>query len=79
VRGFTLEWIKQDSVYTTNMGCLNDDPNHPFPHFFGNIHLSGPCNRSCYFCIGQHMMALDQENSLKRIPTNIGKFLRECM
>ena len=25
------------------------------------------------------MMALDQENNLKRIPTNIGKFLRECM
>ncbi len=25
------------------------------------------------------MMGLDQENSLKLIPTNIGKFLRECM
>jgi len=61
------------------MGCLNDDPNHPFPHFFGNIHLSGPCNRSCYFCIGQHMMALDKENNLNQIPKNIGKFLRECM
>jgi hypothetical protein len=59
------------------MGCLNDEGQ--FSHWFGNIHLSGPCNRSCYFCIGQHMMALDQENSLKRIPTNIGKFLRECM
>ena len=59
------------------MGCLNDEGK--FSHWFGNIHLSGPCNRSCYFCIGQHMMALDQENNLKRIPTNIGKFLRECM
>jgi hypothetical protein len=58
------------------MGCLNDEGQ--FSHWFGNIHLSGPCNRSCYFCIGQHMMGLDQENSLKRIPTNIGKFLREC-
>jgi hypothetical protein len=61
------------------MGCLNDDPNHPFPHFFGNIHLSGPCNRSCYFCIGQHMMALDQLNNLTKIPENIDQFLRECM
>ena len=59
------------------MGCLNDEGQ--FSHWFGNIHLSGPCNRSCYFCIGQHMMGLDQENSLKKIPTNIGKFLRECM
>lgn len=42
------------------MGCLNS--NQGFRHWFGNIHLSGPCNRSCYFCIGQHMMALDSEN-----------------
>jgi len=61
------------------MGCLNSDPNKPFAHFFGNIHLSGPCNRSCYFCIGQHMMVLDGENNLDQIPKNIGKFLRECM
>ena len=59
------------------MGCLNDEGQ--FSHWFGNIHLSGPCNRSCYFCIGQHMMALDQLNNLKKIPDNIGKFLRECM
>lgn len=39
------------------MGCLNSDQG--FSHWFGNIHLSGPCNRACYFCIGQHMMALD--------------------
>ena len=44
------------------MGCLNS--NEGFAHWFGNIHLSGPCNRSCYFCIGQHMMALDSINSL---------------
>jgi hypothetical protein len=59
------------------MGCLNDEGQ--FSHWFGNIHLSGPCNRSCYFCIGQHMMALDKENNLNQIPKNIGKFLRECM
>ena len=59
------------------MGCLNDEGK--FEHWFGNIHLSGPCNRSCYFCIGQHMMALDKENNLHKMPTNIGKFMRECM
>src|SRR5271166_3303050 len=64
-------------VYTAGMGCLNDEGK--FEHWFGNIHLSGPCNRSCYFCIGQHMMALDKENNLNHIPKNIGKFLRECM
>lgn len=42
------------------MGCLNG--RGQFAYWFGNIHLSGPCNRSCYFCIGQHMMALDGFN-----------------
>lgn len=59
------------------MGCLNDKGQ--FSHWFGNIHLSGPCNRSCYFCIGQHMMALDKENNLDQIPTNLDKFLQECV
>ncbi len=44
------------------MGCLNS--NGRFSHWFANIHLSGPCNRACYFCIGQHMMALDRYNNL---------------
>ena len=48
------------------MGCLNSQGK--FAHWFGNIHLSGPCNRSCYFCIGQHMMALDAENNLNTWP-----------
>lgn len=39
------------------MGCLNSTGS--FSHWFANIHLSGPCNRKCYFCIGQHMMDLD--------------------
>ncbi len=58
------------------MGCLNDEGQ--FPHWFGNIHLSGPCNRSCYFCIGQHMMALDKENNLNKTPENLGRFIGEC-
>lgn len=44
------------------MGCLNSGQG--FSHWFGNIHFSGPCNRSCYFCIGQHMMELDRLNNL---------------
>lgn len=48
------------------MGCLNSEGQ--FEHWFGNIHLSGPCNRSCYFCIGQHMMALDAFNTLDQWP-----------
>lgn len=48
------------------MGCLNSDQN--FEHRFGNIHLSGPCNRKCYWCIGQHMMALDSYNNLDLFP-----------
>lgn len=58
------------------MGCLNDNE---FKHWFGNIHLSGPCNRSCYFCIGQHMMSLDPLNVLATWPLEgIEKFVREC-
>lgn len=48
------------------MGCLNSTGQ--FDHWFGNIHFSGPCNRSCYFCIGQHMMALDSFNNLNTWP-----------
>ena len=47
------------------MGCLNDGD---YGHWFANVHLSGPCNRSCYFCIGQHMMALDPLNTLHTWP-----------
>ncbi len=60
------------------MGCLNDKGK--FFHWFGNIHLSGPCNRSCYFCIGQHMMALDGLNNLDRFPLdNINGFVDLCI
>lgn len=58
------------------MGCLNDKGE--FSHWFGNIHLSGPCNRHCYFCIGQHMMAVDGYNNLAKIPDNLGQFMGEC-
>ncbi len=59
------------------MGCLNS--NQGFEHWFGNIHLSGPCNRECYFCIGQHMMALDSQNNLDRWPLNgTDEFIQEC-
>lgn len=59
------------------MGCLNSEGK--FEHWFGNIHLSGPCNRSCYFCIGQHMMALDAQNNLDKWPLDgIDKFVNQC-
>lgn len=59
------------------MGCLNSSSS--FGHWFGNIHLSGPCNRKCYFCIGQHMMALDAENTLGAWPLpGFETFLAEC-
>lgn len=59
------------------MGCINSDQG--FSHWFGNIHLSGPCNRSCYFCIGQHMMALDPLNNLKTWPLpGFDEFVKEC-
>lgn len=60
------------------MGCLNSDEN--FEHWFGNIHLSGPCNRSCYFCIGQHMMALDPLNVLDKWPLpGLDRFMAVCV
>lgn len=59
------------------MGCLNSNDN--FHHWFGNIHLSGNCNRSCYFCIGQHMMTLDPLNNLNTYPLlNLDKFIESC-
>lgn len=59
------------------MGCLNSQGQ--FNHWFGNIHLSGPCNRACYFCIGQHMMALDPLNNLDTFPLkNLDAFVEEC-
>lgn len=60
------------------MGCLNSDKN--FSHKFANIHLSGPCNRRCYFCIGQHMMALDSQNNLSKYPLrHLGAFSLLCL
>lgn len=60
------------------MGCLNSESANNW-HWFGNIHLSGPCNRSCYFCIGQHMLALDSLNVLDTWPLpNIEPFLNRC-
>jgi hypothetical protein len=59
------------------MGCLNRDVG--FDHWFGNIHLSGPCNRACYFCIGQHMMGLDSFNTLDSWPLpGIEDFVGGC-
>lgn len=60
------------------MGCLNSDQAKGW-HNFANIHLSGPCNRSCYFCIGQHMMALDPFNNLDTWPLeNLDTFITMC-
>lgn len=61
------------------MGCLNSGQG--FDHWFGNIHLSGPCNRNCYFCIGQHMMDLDAYKTLNVHPDQmkgLNKFISEC-
>lgn len=59
------------------MGCLNSNQN--FSHWFGNIHFSGPCNRSCYFCIGQHMMALDPLDTLTAWPLpGLDAFVEAC-
>lgn len=59
------------------MGCLNSKGQ--FNHWFGNIHLSGPCNRRCYFCIGQHMMALDSLNNLNKWPlAGLDGFAESC-
>lgn len=59
------------------MGCLNSSSS--FDHVFGNIHFSGPCNRACYFCIGQHMMALDALNTLDVYPLpGLDAFIERC-
>lgn len=59
------------------MGCVNSEGQ--FDHWFGNIHLSGPCNRSCYFCIGQHMQSLERLNNLGKWPlAGIGEFTKAC-
>lgn len=59
------------------MGCLNSGQG--FSHYFANIHLSGPCNRACYFCIGQHMMTLDPYDNLhKKDLDNFDEFIKEC-
>lgn len=58
------------------MGCLNSKGQ--FAHYFGNFHYSGSCNRSCYFCIGQHMMNLDPLNNLHQWPLpGLSKFIDE--
>jgi MoaA/NifB/PqqE/SkfB family radical SAM enzyme len=60
------------------MGCLNSQGQ--FEHWFANIHLSGPCNRACYFCIGQHMMALDPLNNLDTFPLkNLNNFTAQLV
>jgi len=59
------------------MGCINSSTR--FGNWFGNIHFSGPCNRSCYFCIGQHMMELDPINNLGEWPPkNLREFIKAC-
>ena len=63
------------------MGCLNPDKESTTRKWFANIHLSGPCNRACYFCIGQHMMNLDPLNTLDTPPAQmkgIVDFIEEC-
>jgi hypothetical protein len=60
------------------MGCLNSEGQ--FSHWFGNIHLSGPCNAACYFCIGQHMMQLDPYNNLNKFPLDgLEEFVKQCL
>jgi len=59
------------------MGCVNSEGQ--FSHWFGNIHLSGPCNRACYFCIGQHMQSLERLNNLGKWPLDgIDEFIAKC-
>lgn len=48
------------------MGCLNAGSG--FTHWFANIHFSGQCNRSCFFCIGQWMPGQDMNNNLNDYP-----------
>lgn len=69
-------WVTEDQL-NKKMGCLNDHLD--FPHWFGNIHFSGPCNRACYFCIGQHMPGQDPHNNLSIIPFNLDLFIDECL
>lgn len=62
------------------MGCLNSTGQ--FNHWFGNIHFSGKCNRSCYFCIGQHMPGLDAHDNLNIPATELSglqEFLDKCL
>ena len=60
------------------MGCLN--ANNGYKHWFGNIHLSGFCNRECYFCIGQYMMGLDPLNNLNTFPLEgLDDFIEKCL
>lgn len=58
------------------MGCLNSEGK--FEHWFGNIHLSGPCNRSCYFCIGQYMPGQDMNNNLDGELEGLEEFILAC-
>lgn len=59
------------------MGCLNSEGQ--FSHWFGNIHFSGPCNRSCYFCIGQYMQSLESLNNLSKWPLDsLDTLIQEC-
>lgn len=59
------------------MGCLNSQGQ--FDHWFANIHFSGPCNRACYFCIGQHMPGVDPINNLDTWPLpGLDRFVQEC-
>lgn len=59
------------------MGCLNS--NTGFSHWFANLHFSGVCNRACYFCIGQHMQALDPIDNLNAWPLpGMDEFLEKC-
>lgn len=56
------------------MGCLNST--RSFQHWFANIHLSGPCNRTCPFCIGNYMPHLQTYNNLNTWPLhNLEQFI----
>jgi hypothetical protein len=60
------------------MGCLHTQTG--FKHWFGNIHLSGNCNRACYFCIGQYMQGLDPLNNLNTWPLKgLNEFIDKCV
>jgi hypothetical protein len=58
------------------MGCLNP---HEVEHTFANVHLSGRCPRSCYFCIGQHMKAVEHIDTLSVWPLpGWERFIQTC-